>query len=340
LAAALQCREHGCGECTSCRTVLAGTHPDVRNVYTEKSQIQVAQVREATAWAARSPADGRWNVISIEDADRLNDSAASALLKMLEEPPPRTVWLLAAPSTEDLLPTLQSRCRHVRLRTPTAAEVAEILVRRDHVDPAMAAFVARACQGHVGRARRLATDEGARLRRAEVLRLPLHLDRLGDCLDVAANLVEAASEEADLASAPREEQEVADLSASLGVLAGSTRLPRGAKGPLDQLKKDQAARRKRLRRDSIDLALLDVLAFYRDVLALQLATGQEAVHADLSREAADTARDSTPEATLRRIDAVSAARTALRETEANEQLVLESMAVALARATSPRRVST
>jgi DNA polymerase-3 subunit delta' len=274
-------------------------------------------------------------VLLIEDADRLssnNDNAANALLKMLEEPPPRTVWLLAAPSTEDLLPTLRSRCRLVRLVSPSAQEVAALLVGRDQVDPAMAGFVSRATQGHVGRARRLATDEGARLRRAEVLRLPLHLDRLPDCLDVAANLVEAAEEEADRTVAPLEEREKADLLASLGVMPGSSRMPRGTKGQTDALEKRQTARRKRLRRDSIDLALLDVLAFYRDVLAAQVQAAVEPIHGDLHRDAAEIARRSTPEQTLHRIDEVQRARAALRDTEANEQLVLEAMAVGLARA--------
>jgi DNA polymerase-3 subunit delta' len=334
-AAALQCPDAGCGRCHACRTVLAGSHPDVRLVATESRQLSIAQIREAVQWASRVPAGGRWNVLLIEDADRLtgnSEAAANALLKMLEEPPPRTVWLLAAPSTEDLLPTLRSRCRSVRLSSPPAAAVAELLVSRDGVDPAMAGFVSRATQGHVGRARRLAIDEGARLRRAEVLRLPLHLDRLGDCLDVAVNLVEAAAEEADKAVAPVEEQERADTLASLGVMPGTSRMPRGSKTQLDGLEKRQTARRKRLRRDSIDLALLDVLAFYRDVLAAQLGAGADPIHGDLHRDAADVARRSSPEQTLHRIEEIQRARTLLRDTEANEQLVLEAMTVGLARA--------
>ena len=190
-------RDGGCGECPACHTVLAGTHADVEVVNTRKLSIGVDDARALVSRAARYPSGGRWQVMVVEDADRLTDQAGNALLKAIEEPTPRTVWLLCAPAVEDVLPTIRSRCRHLSLRTPPTAAVAEVLVRRDGVDPAMAAFAARAAQGHIGRARRLATDEDARLRRHAVLRLPLSLGELSGALQAAGDLVDAATAEAN-----------------------------------------------------------------------------------------------------------------------------------------------
>src|SRR3954454_10159929 len=155
-AAALQCPRGGCGECASCRTARSGAHADVELVTTRLLSIGVTEARGLVERASRRPSGGRWQVLVVEDADRLTEQAANTLLKVLEEPPDRTVWLLCAPSLEDVLATIRSRCRHVALRTPPTDAVAEVLTRRDGVDPAMAAFAARASQGHIGRARRLA----------------------------------------------------------------------------------------------------------------------------------------------------------------------------------------
>ena len=208
-AAALQCTtpggEPGCGHCHACRTVLEGNHPDVEVVRPPGLHHLTDDIRHLVRGAVLSPASGRWQVVIVEDADRLEgpDLAwrpANALLKAIEEPAPRTVWILCAPSLEDVLPTIRSRCRPVGLVTPPADAVADVLVRRDGVDPATAAFAARAAQSHVGRARRLALDEASRLRRAEVLRIPASLLDVGACLVAAANLVDAADEEAQVAT--------------------------------------------------------------------------------------------------------------------------------------------
>src|SRR4051794_35278916 len=149
-AAALQCPNGGCGECHECRTALAGTHADVTVIATELLSIKTEQARELVQLAARRPTRGRWRVIIVEDADRLTETAADALLKAIEEPPVRTVWMLCAPSLEDVIVTIRSRCRHLALRTPSVAAVADLLVRRDGIDPPMAAFAARAAQSHIG----------------------------------------------------------------------------------------------------------------------------------------------------------------------------------------------
>ena len=159
-------------------------------------------------------------MVLFEDADRATEAAANALLKAIEEPAPRTVWLLCAPSAEDLVPTIRSRCRLVVLRTPSSASVADVLVRRDGVDPDRALAAARAAQGHIGRARRLATDADAAKRRAEVLRLPLAVTGLGPALAAAASLVKAAEEEAKAVTEERDQPERDALRQAFG--EGST----------------------------------------------------------------------------------------------------------------------
>ena len=159
---------------------------------TEGLSIRVEQARDLVA-ARGAPAVGRpWRVIIVEDADRLTERAADALLKALEEPVARTVWILCAPSLEDVIITIRSRSRHVRLRTPPPEAVAELLVRRDGIDPAMALYAARAAQSHVGLARRLARDEGARIRRRDVIALAGQIRGVGDAVDAAADLAAIA----------------------------------------------------------------------------------------------------------------------------------------------------
>jgi DNA polymerase III subunit delta' len=326
-AAALQCPRGGCGECDACHTALGGTHADVDIVNTSTLSISVKITRALVMRAAHHPAGGRWQVMIIEDADRLTDEAANALLKAIEEPTPRTVWLLCAPSLDDVLPTIRSRCRHVPLRTPPTAIVAEVLVRRDGVDPAMATFAARAAQGHIGRAKRLATDEEARLRRHAVLRLPLSLGTLPAVLEAAAALLQAATAEANEATVELDARETENMKRALGVGQGS-RQPPGAAAALKELASEQAKRSKRSKRDAIDRALIDLASFYRDVLVLQARAAVELVNEEERESVASVARTSSPLQTLRRIDAVLAARTAI-EAAAAPLLAVESMAVAL-----------
>jgi DNA polymerase III subunit delta' len=326
-AAALQCPRGGCAACDACHTVLAGTHADVAVVNTSTLSIGVKEVRGLVLRAAHHPAGGRWQVMIIEDADRLTDQAANALLKAIEEPTPRTVWFLCAPSLDDALPTIRSRCRHVSLRTPPSAAVAEVLMRRDGIDEGMATFAARAAQGHIGRAKRLATDENARLRRRDVLRLPQALDSLPNAMQAAADLVTAATEEANEATAERDAREVESLKRAMGVGAGS-RQPPGFGPALKELTKDQKARATRSRRDAVDRALIDLASFYRDVLVLQTDSPVELVNDELREAVVSVARASSPGHTLRRVDAVLAARAAL-DAAMPPLLAVEAMTVAL-----------
>ncbi|HEY6798987.1 MAG TPA: DNA polymerase III subunit delta' [Kineosporiaceae bacterium] len=306
-SAALQCPNGGCAQCHECRTVIGGAHPDVTLVATEHVNLRTEDVRPLVTLAQQRPSLGRWRVIVIEDADRLNDTSGNLLLKAIEEPPPRTVWLLCAPSPEDVLVTIRSRCRHVGLRVPPVAEVAALLMRRYGVDEAVAAFAARAASSHVGLARRLATDEGARIRRREVLRLPGQITSVGAAVLAAGQLVEVAAEEAKAATAERDAEEKGSLLRSLGAGEGGT-LPPAVRAQVRQLEENQKRRATRAQRDVLDRSLLDVLTFYRDVLVVQLGADVGLVNAELTEEISRLAGASSPEDTVRRMDAVGLAR--------------------------------
>jgi DNA polymerase-3 subunit delta' len=325
--AALQCPEGGCGQCHDCRTALSGAHPDVTLVATEHVHLRVEEVRPLVTLAAQRPTLGRWRVIVIEDADRLNDTSGNLLLKAIEEPPPRTVWLLCAPSPDDVLVTIRSRCRSLGLRVPPAADVADLLVRRYGVDPAVAAFAARAADSHVGLARRLATDEGARIRRREILRLPAALTSVGAAVMAAANLVELAAEEARAATGERDAAERAALLHTLGA-AGATTLPPAVRSQVKSLEENQKRRATRAQRDVLDRALVDLLSLYRDVIAVQLGAGVALTNAELSQEISRAAAAWPPEATLQRMEAIGLARERI-EANVAPLLAVEALMVAL-----------
>jgi DNA polymerase-3 subunit delta' len=273
-------------------------------------------------------------VVLVEDADRMTEQASNTVLKMLEEPPARTVFLLCAPSLhpDDVPVTIRSRCRVVGLRTPPVDAVADVLVRRDGVDPALAAWSAAAAGGHVGRARHLARDETARLARKAVLDVPLSLVSLAACLNAADDLVGAAKEESDRASAELDGAETEAVKQSLGVGArgpGVAAASRGA-GQLKELEKRQKSRATRLGRDSLDRALVDLAALYRDALVVA-TSGTEGVtlaHPDRRADAEELARRIGPEGALRRIDAVLDCRRAL-EQNVKPQVAVEALTVAL-----------
>ncbi|MBU3863001.1 DNA polymerase III subunit delta' [Streptomyces sp. 4503] len=336
-AAALQCVSPdralggapGCGFCDGCHTALVGTHADVEVVRTDMLTIGVKETRELVRRAQLSPAGGRWQVIVMEDADRLTEGAGNVLLKAVEEPAPRTVWLLCTPSLEDVLPTIRSRCRLLTLRTPPVEAVADLLVRRDGIDPELAASAARATQGHIDRARRLATDERARARRAAVLKLPLRVDDVGGCLKAAQELIDAAAEDAKQVAEEVDVKETEELRAALGAAAGTGgRLPRGTAGAMKDLQDRQKRRATRTQRDTLDLALTDLIAFYRDVLALQLGSQVALANTDVRDALERIASGSKPERTLRRIEAITACRQAL-DSNVAPLLAVEAMTMAL-----------
>ncbi len=328
-AAALQCPDHGCGTCSICTTAIAGSHPDVDLVRSETLSYGVDDAEELIKRAFLVPADAPWHIVVIEDGDRLTPAAANMLLKVLEEPPPHLVWLLCAPSPEDVLPTIRSRTRSVHLRTPSTGEVAEALRERYGVDPAMAAFAARASQGHIGRARALAVDEEARRRRQEVLRIPGGLRDLSSCFVAAEELLAMATEDAasitDVLDAAEEESLLRAYGAGAEGVT-KARFDKLAERALKDLRRVQASRRKRAVRDQLDRALVDLLTFYRDVLVLQVDAGVPLVNDEMRTQLTQEASASTAADTGRRLDAIERGRLAV-EANGALPLVLESMLV-------------
>jgi DNA polymerase-3 subunit delta' len=330
-AAAVLCDAHGCGHCPSCRQVAAGSHADLLLVRPDGLSYGVKQTRDLVLRAATAPVYGRWRVVLFEDADRATEQAANALLKAIEEPAPRTIWLLCAPSAADLPTTIRSRCRLVTLRIPPTAAVADVLVA-EGVDQELALAAARAAQGHIGRARRLATDPEAAQRRAAVLRIPMQATGLGPALAAAASLVKAADAEAAAATAELDEPERDALRRAFG--EGSTgkgvaAAIRGGAGALKDLEDRQKSRATRLKRDSLDRALLDLAGFYRDVLAVQFGADVELANAGQRDDLERFAVAGTPEATVRKIQAIMACRERLAASVA-PLLAVEEMTLALA----------
>ncbi|MGV1004411.1 MAG: DNA polymerase III subunit delta' [Candidatus Nanopelagicales bacterium] len=331
-AAALQCPELGCGQCPVCQQIAAGGHPDVQQFIPEATQIRVAEVQELLHRAALAPVHGRWNVLIIEDADRLNDIAANALLKALEEPSPHTVWLLCAPAVDDVLPTISSRTRSVRLRTPGTSEVTHGLVHRYDVDPAMASFAARVSQGHIGRAKALASDEATRARRHEVLAVPGTLRGIGGCFTAAANLLAAATADAAAICDVLDAQQASAIARAIGEPGagpGGARVKRAAAAAQKEFLGRAKARRTRMVRDQLDRALLDLLSLYRDVLAVQVGADVELINEELRPTVSSLAQHGQVQATYRRIAAIQACQLALAAA-VSPLLALEAMTVQLA----------
>jgi DNA polymerase-3 subunit delta' len=315
-AAALQCPEHGCGHCAACHTVMSGTHADVREVVPEGLFINVALTREIVQRAAKHPATGRFQIVIIQDADRLQERAANALLKAIEEPSPRTIFLLCSPSDhpDDVPVTIRSRCRIVPLRTPTSDAIADVLQRRDRIDPDTAAWAASVAGGHVGRARHLARNADSRAQREMVLGLPLRTRSLGDAFAYAADLVRGAKAEAAALSEARDVPEREELGIAMGgggVGKGVAGAARSAKAAERDLEKRQKLRNTRTQRDALDRALVDLTGFFRDVLAAGCGADVPLTNPDREADVRRAAQAWTPESTLRRLDAVLACRTAL-----------------------------
>jgi DNA polymerase-3 subunit delta' len=332
-AAALQCPDGGCGTCDTCHQVLTRGHPDVDQFTPEKLQITAEESLDLIRRAAMTPIMGRWNVLIIEDADRLNDVSGNALLKSLEEPSPRTVWILCAPTAEDVLPTIVSRTRQVRLHTPSTREVSEALVRREGIDPAIAAFAARAAQGHIGRARALARDEQVRLRRSEVLAIPGTLRDVPSCFIAAQNLLEAATADAAAITDALDATELAALMRAYGegaTGAMAARVKRTASAATKDLEARQKSRRTRTVRDQIDRALLDLTGLYRDVLVLQTGATVELINDEMRPTLERMAVHSEVPATMARLAALDHARLEIAASVA-PLLALEALMVKLAR---------
>lgn len=312
-AGSLLCEKSGCGACQSCHLVNKSAHPDLEVIRTEGLSLKIDEVREIIARASWEPSSSRFRVVVIEDAERLTESAANALLKAIEEPGVRTIWLLCAPTVEDVLPTIRSRCRQIALVTPTTEAVAQLLIREEKVSESVAQFAARASQGHIGRARFLVREPDSRARRDEVITMALSLSDVAGAMSAAARLMEIAAAEAEDEASERDEAEREQLSNALGV--GATgKAPAGSSKALKDLEKEQKSRITRATRDSIDRALLDISTAYRDLLTVQMgiAGERELINEHLRVVIERRAAACSSEDVMKRWEEVMAARRTLK----------------------------
>jgi DNA polymerase-3 subunit delta' len=329
-AQALICKESGCGTCSDCLSAPSGAHPDVEIIRTEGLSIKVEEIRELLTRVAWAPSLGGWRVVVMEDADRLTESAANALLKAIEEPGSRTVWLLCAPTLHDVLPTIRSRCRHLQLRTPSTQSVANILISNDLIEPNLAQLAARVTQGHIGRARHFATHESVQRNRKIIMQIPMQLNSLSAALQAAQTLVELATKDAEAQSEMRDEEEIQQLQEAYGKGATGRGMASGASKAVKELEKEQKARATRLVRDSIDAALLDLATFYRDVLLIQSGSPDSLINSDLQTEIVQQAKGSVPKSTVLKIDSILKSRSQLTQNSAPLS-ICEALMCALAR---------
>ena len=307
-AQALICPNQGCSTCNECKSAVTGGHPDVEVIRTEGLSIKVEEIRELLTRVAWAPSMGGWRVVVMEDADRLTESAANALLKAIEEPGTRTVWLLCAPTLHDVLPTIRSRCRHLQLHTPSIEAVTQVLIKRDNISPTMADFAARVSQGHIGRARYLATNESVRSNRKVIMQLPLQLGSLAAAFQAAQTLVDIATIEANTSSEERDEKEVEKLQDAYGKGATGRGMATGAAKAVKELEKEQKSRATRMVRDSIDGSLLDLATFYRDVMMAQAGVTEAMINSDMRPEIESYAASFPPHAAVQKMSAILEAR--------------------------------
>ncbi|MGN8026499.1 DNA polymerase III subunit delta' [Microbacterium sp. 22242] len=307
------------------RQVLAGAHPDVTVLRTEKVIITIAEARALVERSYFGPSSGRYRVIVVEDADRMTERTSNVLLKALEEPPEQTVWVLCAPSEADLLPTIRSRVRSLRLREPDVASVAELIVRRTGADPAIAEQAARHAQRHIGMAQRLATDDSARARRDQTLRAVLGTRGVSDAVEVAGQIVQAATDDAKALTAARDDAERRALLHTVGLAEGQA-VPPAVRSQINALEDEQKQRARRSVRDGLDRVLTDMQSLFRDVIMLQFGREESLINQELAAELSVLATAWEPERTLVVLDHLAQTRESLERNVA-PALALESLLV-------------
>ena len=287
--------------------VHARTHPDLGVLTTQKLLIDIKAAREIVTTAHYAPAEARYRVIVIEDADRMPERTSNVLLKALEEPPERTIWILCAPSEADLLPTIRSRTRSLRLVTPSPEDIARLLHERDGIDAEAAERAARLAQSHIGMARRLASDPEAMERRDRTIATALAIETLGDAMRGAAALAKVAEADAAALTEQLDQREREDALRSLGLAPGAA-VPPQMRAQIRNLEEDQKKRAKRSVRDGIDRILTDLLSLYRDVLLTALGAEPELVNREQARRITELAEIWSPRQALDVVSAVETAR--------------------------------
>ena len=313
------------GDEAAARQVAARTHPDLAVLATERVIISIEEVRQLVSSSQFSPSVGRYRVMIIEDADRMSERTSNVLLKALEEPPPRTVWILCAPSAADLIPTIRSRVRTVRLRVPAVEEVAALISERDNIDLQTATRAAREAQSHIGMAHRLATNADARARRQRTLEIALGIRTVSDAVLAASALLELAGDDAKAITEEKDAEERESALRSLGIEPGGT-IPPALRVQLKNLEEDQKRRATRSLRDGIDRIAVDLLSLYRDILLLQLGVPSDPINLAIHAQLLAAAKVSTAPQTLATMDAIATARKRI-ESNVSPALALEAMLI-------------
>lgn len=330
-AQTLQCEQseldqRGCGVCQSCVTIAAGTHADVNIVTTEKVQYAIDDVRELVGDAHDRPSTGRWRIIIIEDADRMTERATNVLLKAIEEPPERTIWMLCAPSPADVLVTIRSRTRNINLVIPSVDDVAQLLVDRDGIAPGLAQVCARASQSHVGVARWLARSPEARERRDMIVNLPFTVRSASTAVESADNLHKLVQDEAEASSGDRNAAERTNLLRSLG-LTDDDKVPPKLRTHFRRMEDHQTARNRRAVHDALDRAMIDLSGIYRDLLILHLGQNTDLINEHLRPTLVEYSATVTAEHCLESLEAINTARRRLAS-NVPPLLALEAMLLA------------
>ncbi|NHI17551.1 DNA polymerase III subunit delta' [Microbacterium excoecariae] len=323
----------GPGDDATMRQVLAGTHPDLTRLRTEGVIITIKQARDIVERSYYAPSVGRYRVIVVEDADRMTERTSNVLLKALEEPPEHTVWVLCAPSEADLLPTIRSRVRSLRLRELEVDDVARLITERTGVDAAVAEQSARHAQRHIGMAQRLATDEPSRVRRDQTLRDVLRVRAIGDVVQIAGRIVQAATDDAKALNAERDEAERQALLRTVGVPDGA-KVPPAVRSQLNALKDEQERRAKRGVRDGLDRVLTDMQSLFRDIALAQLGREEGMINRELADDIRQVAQAWRPRRALTILDHIAETRAAL-ERNVQPALALESLLVTVVSGRKP-----
>lgn len=326
-AAALQCGSGGCGECQSCRLALAGAHPDINYLATDRVQISIEEVRQLVSKASMASSMSPYRVMIIEDADRMTERTSNVLLKELEEPSDKTIWILCAPSVSELLPTIRSRTRNINLRLPSVEEVAQLLHQRDGVSMETALVCARQAQNHVGMARRLATNQEARLRRSDTVKIGLEISNLSSAMLSAEKLLAVAKKDAEAVASEKDALERANLLSAYGV-SEADKLPPNLRSSFKELEDNQKRRQTRLLRDGIDRILTDLESIIRDILSLQLGTGSALYNPEHEHELLQRAQLGTAQHSISVLDGISKARVRLGA-NVRDLVVLEALCTTL-----------
>ena len=330
IAAALNCPQQpgvGCGTCTTCARIVRGRHPDVHQIAPEGPLIPVDVIREVVIpEAARSPFEGRRKVFIIEESDRMNEPAQNAILKTLEEPQPDTVFVLLTANEEELLPTIHSRCRVVRLDPVSESRIVQLL-EEDGADPDRALLAARLADGDFERAVQLSEDDVVLARRDGWLALADRLISPVDAMDAAEEVVTMARAAVKSFESVQKD-EVQELAEAMGE-------GRGTASARNALAKRHKRELKRLEEELLGEALGTLATFYRDVIAVRRGATESVTNLDRLHVLERWAESPTDDASLvAAIDRLVTTRSSLGQ-NANVPLAMEAALLHVANGVTP-----